>query len=94
MRGEARRGLTAFRVKRRACKTPTQESFKNEQPGSRKEFSMKNTFYRHSIITMIALCTLVCLSVPRKCAAFTQAASTTLQNLRSRLPNRIVPRRN
>lgn len=38
---------------------------------------MKNTFYRHSIITMIALCTLVCLSVRATAQPFTQAATTS-----------------
>jgi len=38
---------------------------------------MKNTFYRHSIITMITLCTLACLSARASAQPFTQAASTT-----------------
>jgi len=56
---------------------PTQESFKNEQPGRRKEFSLKKTFYRHSMITMIALCTLVCLSVRATAQPYAQAANTS-----------------
>jgi len=38
---------------------------------------MKNTFYRNSIITMIVLCTLVCLSVHATAQPFTQAATTS-----------------
>lgn len=39
---------------------------------------MKNTFYRHSIITMIALCTLVCLPVRATAQLFPQAATTSV----------------
>lgn len=41
-----------------------------------REFSMKSTFYRHSIVTMIVLCTLVWLSVRATAQPFPQAAST------------------
>jgi len=37
---------------------------------------MKNTFYRHSITTMLALCALVSLSVRATARPFTQAAAT------------------
>ena len=38
---------------------------------------MKKTFYRQSMITMIALCTLVCLSVRATAQPYSQAANTS-----------------